>query len=374
MKVLHLIDSGGFYGAEIMLLELISEQLKLGIDVCVCSIGDHSIKEKAIEKELRQREYPLHVERMLPGPNIFGAFRILSYAKKEKFDLLHSHGYKANIILGFLPKVLKKIPMISTVHGTTSNKMLSKIYFYEYIDFLALKKMKKVIFVSNEMLKVGNKFSTLKNSSVIRNGISSGELKIYGATEIKKIKKIKSQRTIIGSVGRLSKEKSFETLIKAFGEHVEKNDKNSFLIIVGEGAEEEKLKKLVSDLNIANKVWFPGYVRNASQMIEYFDVYVNSSLTEGTPISLLEAMKAGVPIIASAVGGNSELLGGGRYGWLFDKENFLQLSKLINFVLKGNVDDKALLAKEVFKTNYSSHRMAKEYLQIYRDILIKNAI
>ena len=81
-KVLHIIDSGGFYGAEIMLLNLMQEQIKQGLEPVIASIGGKNFKEKPVEKQAISRGFKVKKFRMLPGPNLAGALKILGYAKK----------------------------------------------------------------------------------------------------------------------------------------------------------------------------------------------------------------------------------------------------------------------------------------------------
>ena len=92
MKIFHAIDSGGFYGAEVMLVNLVAEQLQQGMHPVIVSVGDPGIEEKALEHEAIQRKLPLKVFRMHPGLNYKGAQQLLRYCHAENFDLIHSHG------------------------------------------------------------------------------------------------------------------------------------------------------------------------------------------------------------------------------------------------------------------------------------------
>ena len=97
MKILHIIDSGGLYGAEMVLLNLVAEQIKLGLEPTIASIGEKGIVEKPLETEVIKRGFKLKKFRMQPGPDYMGASKILRFAKQEYFDLMHSHGYEGNI-------------------------------------------------------------------------------------------------------------------------------------------------------------------------------------------------------------------------------------------------------------------------------------
>ena len=104
MHVMHIIDSGGMYGAEVMLLNLVEEQVRQGLKPVIASIGDKHTGEKPLEIEAHKRNFPVKTFRMHAGPNFIGAWEILNYAKSIDCDLLHSHGYKGNILFGLIPK------------------------------------------------------------------------------------------------------------------------------------------------------------------------------------------------------------------------------------------------------------------------------
>ena len=87
IKVLHIIDSGGLYGAELVLLNLATEQRALGLDVAIASIGEPGIAEKPVEAEAVRRGLAVERFRMRAGPNYRGALKILRHARREGFDL-----------------------------------------------------------------------------------------------------------------------------------------------------------------------------------------------------------------------------------------------------------------------------------------------
>ena len=130
LKVLHLIDSGGLYGAEKMLLSLVKEQLKTGLEPMILSAGELDVIEKPIEAEAKRLGLPVIPWRMKPGLNLKESFKILRWAKKNRYDLLHSHGFKFNVLLGIYPERVRKIPMIATLHGYVYAPRFSKLWFY----------------------------------------------------------------------------------------------------------------------------------------------------------------------------------------------------------------------------------------------------
>ena len=92
-----------------MLLALVEEQIKLGLQPVIASIGEKGIEPKPLEVAARQKGFTVEVFQMLPGPNIAGAMKILRYAWRNHFDIIHSHGYKSNVLFGFLPRKLQEV-------------------------------------------------------------------------------------------------------------------------------------------------------------------------------------------------------------------------------------------------------------------------
>ncbi len=367
MKILHLIDSGGFYGAEAVLLELVKEQRKQGMDAQICSIGTLYDKEKPIEKICRTENVPVHLFRMRAGPNLVGALKILSFAKKDKFDILHSHGYKANILFGLLPSFVRKMPYVITLHGWTSIKYWTKIWFYEKLDSLLLSRAAGIAVVSETMCShPAIKGKTLQKLSVIQNGISTELPEIPYNDLSKKLRFLKQSAPVVGAIGRLSYEKGYDVLLAAWP-HVLKKIPGAHLVIMGTGRLRDEFMEQASKLGIEKSVWFVGYVQHASQYIPLFDVFVNSSRTEGLPITLLECMRAECPIVATQVGGIPSLLEHGQLGQLVAADEPEELSQGISSTLLSKEPFEQ--AKLSFIRLYSSAAMANKYSSFYQKAL-----
>src|SRR5690606_16108142 len=110
-----------------MLVRLCQAQIDLGIDVEVISIGTHGNYEKPLEKHLRAKAIPYKVWRMLALPDLRESLKIIKYCKQTSTDVIHSHGYKGNILLGLIPKKQRSIPLLTSLHGYTRFKGFSKI-------------------------------------------------------------------------------------------------------------------------------------------------------------------------------------------------------------------------------------------------------
>lgn len=374
LKILHVIDSAGLYGAEVMLLNLMEEQARIGMEPILASIGEPAIMNKEIEKEANRRRLRVERFRMRPGPNLFGARQVLRFAWQERVDMLHTHGYKGDILFGFLPRKIRRIPMVATVHGWTWTGGMTRMMVYEWLDSVSLARMDRVILV-NEAMKDHRR---LKNRSglaveVIPNGIPVDN-KLSNDNERDNLKPeivgFCRRGFVIGAIGRLSPEKGYDLLLEAFAGLVS-DGKDAYLVLLGEGMLRSKLERMVSELGLEDRVLMPGYVANARNYLPFFRLFVMSSLTEGLPIVLLEAMQAGIPIVASRVGGIPNVMAEGRVGLLVEPGSAQCLKKGIEEVLQNPTlaEQRVQAARVRLQEEYSSRLMAERYLSIYRSVL-----
>lgn len=266
LKILHVIDSGGLYGAEVMLLNLVDEQIRQGLRPTICSIGTLDLPEKPLETEALRRGFRVKKFRMRAGLNISGALKILRFAQAEHFDLMHSHGFKGNIFFGFMPRRYRKIPLVATLHGWTSFNNFTRMKLYEWLDGKTLKYMDAVVLVSNGMLtnpKLKKHHS--ENFRVINNGIPPQSDSMDNGDKLdSKIMAFCEKGFIVGTIGRLSDYKGFHHLIEAFSRLTQQFE-DMKLLIIGEGAERNRLEQMVKELGLQEKVLMPGYRVAASE-------------------------------------------------------------------------------------------------------------
>jgi len=380
MKILHIIDSGGLYGAEMVLLNLVAEQIKMGLDPTIASISEKHISEKPLETEALKRGFKVRKFRMRPGPNFLGALKILQFAHQKGFDLMHSHGYKGNILFGFLPKNVRKLPFVATLHGWTSTDGLKKMKLYEWLDAKSLRFIDAVILVSHAM-KSHHKLKNLNGIKlhVVNNGIplldfhapsQPHNIATSGPPSIdQSIVDFCNKTFTIGSIGRLSTEKGYTYLIEALALLI-KEGIDARLVIIGEGYDRSFLEKLVEQFVLIDRVSMPGYRAHARNYIPFFDVFVISSFTEGLPVTLLEAMQARTPIVATKAGGIPRVLKNCQEGLLVETCSSESLAQAIhNVYLDPSLANKLIMfAYQKATTEYTSAKMALQYLQIYKTI------
>ena len=189
------------------------------------------------------------------------------------------------------------------------------MHLYEMLDSWSLSRIDAVVLVNQGMLahpRLAERNNV--NFHTVNNGIS---VEVPAASPCKELKLRQGEGCNIVAVGRLSPEKGFDVLLKAIARVVEDGVDVS-LVIFGEGSLRRRLEELVAMLGLGDRVKLPGFVANAAATFSCFDFLVMPSLTEGLPITLLEAMRGQLPVIASKVGGIPNVLENGAGGILVE--------------------------------------------------------
>jgi glycosyltransferase involved in cell wall biosynthesis len=374
MRILHLIHSEGVYGAEAILLYLAREQQRVGHEPVIGSIRDPGTQQTPFEALAKSWRLPVVAIRIAPRPTPQVVRSLLRTVRTVAPDVLHSHGYKADILLGPLPRRLRG-PMLATLHGWTAARTLSALWLYEQLDRLSLRRIDAVVVVTRGMLQL----PVLRNirpsrRQVIENGIPPlaqrlADLAAAGATPLpQELVEFVARRPTMVAIGRLSPEKGFLLLLEAFARAGSADSGRMQLLIVGEGSERQRLAQRIAELRLSDSARLAGYVEGADRLLAHAAGFVMSSLTEGMPLVLLEAMQWRVPILATAVGAIPEMLEEGRRGLLVAPGDVDALAAGLARILEPRSVDPTGSADEATAEPYNSARMAERYLSAYEAI------
>lgn len=298
------------------------------------------------------------------------AYMLYNCLNKCGYSLVHTHGYFADIC-GQLAAFLLGIGGISTCHGFIETDF--KLRMYNRMDKYALRLCKKVIAVSEEikgdLLRHGIKSSRI---TVLPNAVSDscGEDDRYSRRQEKRyLLGISPGEYVIGSLGRLSVEKGIVYLIEAVAELLDANVSVK-LVIVGDGPTKTALEQQVKARGIANQVVFTGFVIDPENWYPAFDIFALPSLTEGTPLALLESMAVGVPVIASAVGGVPKVVTDGVDGLLVPPGNIQAMKEKLQLLISDPELSRRLggAGMKSIKANYGIDRWCREIERCYRAV------
>jgi glycosyltransferase involved in cell wall biosynthesis len=254
---------------------------------------------------------------------------VLAIIRPYKMDLLHTHGYFADIA-GCIASRITGLPHIATSHGFITTE--KKLRLYNHIDCLALRFGKKIIAVSDgirrDLIRTGirpERITTIPNA--VGACAPAGE-----SGRIRRLLGIGEGERVAGYAGRLSVEKGLVYLIEAVG--ILKGRGERFrLLIVGDGPERGSLEEMTRAKGVADMVTFAGFQADVEEWLGSMDIFVLPSLTEGTPMALLEAMSAGLPVLATAVGGVPLVVEDGVNGLLAAPGDPQKLSEGLSLLL-----------------------------------------
>ena len=372
IRVLHLIDSGGLYGAERMLLALVEAQQELGLEPMILSVGEPGIEEKAIDKEAERLGLPLKTWRMKPGLNRDETLRICQWADEWGADLVHSHGYKFNILLGLFGRFKKEIPFVATLHGYVHAPLFTRMWVYEKLDRLVLRRMSAVVVVAGAMIKElprGLRYS--EKVAVIWNGLKvesilqkakdpvPGEVNAF----------IVGHDPVILGVGRLSSEKQFGKLILSF-EKLRLRFPKAGLVIAGDGYLRDSLEQRISERALDKHVLLAGYCSNIPAIMARSNILAISSATEGLPITLLEAMALRLPVVSTSVGEIPEVLENGENGVLIKNIEEELVEAMENALAdRDAARERSERASKKLASELSAQAMAEQYSVVYERAL-----
>lgn len=370
MNVLQLISSRGLFGAENMLLELSKGLKSLGDSVTLGVFSNrHAGAGGALELTGAAGAVGIRSEVFECSSRVdFATIRkIRSFIKENSIDVVHSHGYKSNIY-AYLACTKTGARLVTTCHNWINAS--SKMSLYTRLDKFFLKRFDAVAAVSDDVarqaLEAGVKPEKLR---IIGNGISIEKFRVSGGAREKTRRAlgVPAGASVIGTVGRLSPEKGYDLLLKAAREVCGKKD-DCFFVIAGDGPQRQPLEELSRELGTDKRVVFAGKRTDIPEVLSAMDLFVLSSLTEGQPMALLEAMAAGVPAVSTSVGDVPKILRNGEAGLIVPPSD---CKALAGAILKA-LDDPELAARlsasamRTVKELYSSERMAAEYRACYK--------
>src|SRR5882672_8125284 len=376
MRILHLIHSEGVYGAELILLYLAREQQQRGHEPFVGSIRDTGTHQTPFEAVAHSWGLPVVPIRIAPRPTPGVVCSLLRAVRDVAPDVLHSHGYKPNILLGFLPRRLRG-PMLRTLHGWTGARTFSALWLYEHLDRLSLRRIESVVVVTRRMLELSAlQGVAASRRHVIENGIPPREERLadFAARGVAplpdELVEFTAREPTLIAIGRLSPEKGFTLLLEAFARASSQVAAPYQLLIVGDGPEREALATRIAALSLSGTVRLAGYVDGADRLLAVAAGFVMSSLTEGLPLVLLEAMQWHVPIVATAVGAIPERLDDRRREHLVPPNDLAALTHELQGLMSGDSNSGEAIASvcQALSGRYTSARMAEEYLAAYAAI------
>jgi len=377
MKTLQILGNSAFGGGTRLVIDWCKYLVDQGCVVDVLTTDLRSISEFNQIKGVRVRQDVLIPRDIVPWHDIKAVLKLCSMIKKEQYHVIHTYSATPSFI-GRLSGFLVGTPVI--LHhqaGWAVNEASSKFskVVYQALEALAITISTKSICVSHAVRKQAEQLPLIPKSKLVTicNGIeaerflniSSNQCRLSLCEEFN----IPPETVLIGNTGRLAKQKDNASLIYAVADLINNHPEHTFtLLLAGDGPDRNELVALAKSLEIAENVIFLGFRSDIPELLASIDIFVSPSLWEGLSISLLEAMAAGCPIIASSILPNTELIEDKVNGLLVPEKSPLKIAKAIIYLVNNPDLAKkfAQAAREKVLKDYSMQRMFDETYELYK--------
>lgn len=294
---------------------------------------------------------------------------MLRACREHKVTVWHGHDYKTNA-LGLLLKRFHPMRLVTTAHGWVQHTRKTPVYYR--IDQWCLPRYERVICVSDDLFEACAAAGVPSDRLILlENGIDATEYaRRKSVAEAKAALGFPVGTPLIGAVGRLSGEKAFDVLIRSVKSLLTAG-RDVRLVIVGEGGDRPALEKLIAELGVADRVTLAGWQADVRGYFEAMDVFALSSLREGLPNVVLEAMALEVPVVATRVNGVPRLVQDGRNGLLIESGDPAPLAAALDRLLGDAALQAAFRAagRETVEGRFSFATRMRKLKQIYDDLL-----
>ncbi len=354
MKVLHVVNSLAMGGLENFVVEL-TKNLPQVDHYVACLTGKGELFD-----DIDGCAYFLDVPKKTSIRTFYSLWKLMS---DLKVDIVHTHNQGPQFY-GAIAAKLRGLPVVHTKHG----RNLSNFGKRKYLDRISSLFTDKIVTVSEDIRRLCVEQLRIpeKKVSVILNGIDTNKF----CSQVRPARQ-ESEPFIIGTVARLSPEKNQACLLRA-AKVLKDNQLNFKVQIVGDGPLKENLNALSMQLVLEKHVEFLGLRRDIPEILNHFDLFVLPSFTEGISLTLLEAMSCQLPVVATRVGGNCEIIDDGKDGFLVPSDDHLELANVLSGCIS---DEKKYLLDEVGKqsrlkiiSQFSLDIVVGRYLSLYQSL------
>jgi glycosyltransferase involved in cell wall biosynthesis len=372
-RILHLRASNFFGGPEKQILHHAIDIGARGFEPWIGSFLDQP-QTPEILRVARDHGLPTYESRPAGRFDPRAIFELSAFLKREQIQLLCTHGFKANTV-GALAKTLAGVPQIAFCRGWTAET--PRVRAYEFLERRLLPLADRVACVSAAQAKVLSWSARDRHRiTIVHNAVLEAPARSSPDRATAKERLGFSRHVqLIGAVGRLSAEKGQAYLVDA-ALRLSREFRDIKIVLLGEGRERAALASQIERLGLQHVVELRGFEKNILSWLQALDVLANCSFTEGIPNAVLEALCAGTPVVATAVGGVPELIEHAKTGLLVPAADSAALAAAIAKLLRDPQLSDALArnAHEFVHDRFSPSRQRDSLIALYRDVLGLDAL
>jgi len=369
LKVFQVLAGGPWGGGAVVVLSLTQELLKRGCQVWVLCLDD-LVAQRFAEARANVVRCDAWRREINPVYDLISLWQLFRLCRRERFDLVVTHTSKGGL-LGRIAARLAGVPkVIHTVHGFAWHEFSSPaaVLFYTTLEKLAARFCDLIICVNNEDRLDAIRKGIVPEDKIVTvlNGIDTERFSVARPPELYRRLAGENGAPLIGTVGRLAPQKGFEFLIQAMPT-VLTHYPQCKLVLVGNGPLEAELKALAFSLGVERQCEFLGFRSDIPELLACFDIFAHPSRWEGLSITLMEAMAASKPVVATDIKGNRELITDGVDGLLVAPANPEALANAIIGLLQDWEYAQAVgaRARQKIQHQFSREAMVENTLRWY---------
>ena len=366
-KMLHVIDTTGPGGAETVFIELLNRLQSERYESIVVIRGSGWVYD-----ELRCRGFEPYIVDAKGSFNFRYLLELVKIVRREKIDLIQAHLLGSGVYCSIV-SLLTRVPVVVTLHGLVD---VDGERFLAAKFFILNKFSNRLVLVSKDLLSRLKEVVVLNDEkiSVIYNG---ADLKSYELEKHQKLKEelgLNSTDVLIGSVGNVRTAKAYDVLLRAAALLIKREPDVKFLV-VGDTDNDlfQEISALRAELSLEESVFFLGFRQNIPEFLAGIDIFLLSSISEGCPVSVVEAMASHVPMVVTDCGGLSEMVEDGSSALMCEPGSPAAILGSLELLINDHALRVTLAenGKEVAKQRFSMDAMLDSYRSIYEGLLHK---
>lgn len=371
VKILYVVTKSNWGGAQRYVYDLATNIPREIFEPVVIFGGEGELKEKLLNKNIRFMSIPRLNRDISLFDDFYVFFKLLKIFSEERPDIVHLNSSKIGG-LGALAGRLTGVPkIIFTAHGWPfkEDRPWWQRIFIKFISWLTVALSHITITVSKKDFSDSPSFFLNKNKlRFIHNGAENRvvEFRDNARRALSLKDKLSLSRVAIGTIAELHKNKGLSYAVKSA--KILADDKvNATFVIIGEGEERKKIEEMIAMKNLKKDVVLLGKRSDAAKFLLAFDIFFLSSIKEGLPYVLLEAGAAGLPVVATEVGGTPEIIDHMKNGILVPPKNPKAMAEAIKFLIDNPEKRKEFgeKLKEKIEKEFKLETMVKKTVDIY---------
>ncbi len=361
-KIAHVTFDMQIGGAERVILNLVENTDIDRFDITILCIENHlgelgtQLKEKGIKIITFGRN---------PGFDFKLLKKIRGYIRQNKIEILHCHQYTP-YTYGVLASFLLPCDVIFTEHGRFYPDV--RKFKRVMINPLLEKITKRITAISSATVSALIKYENFSSQKIdlVYNGLEDSKYNISASRNIKKEFDIPEDVYIIGTVARLDPIKNQKMMFHALKSIKEKIPEIK-LLVIGDGPERKSLENLVIELQLQENVVFTGFRNDVHLFYQIMDIFLLTSFSEGTAMTLIEAMASSLPCIVTDVGGNPEVVINNETGIVIPSDRHDLLTTTVCELLWDTAKIKKMgqAGRQRFEQNFTIEKMVDAYQKLY---------